>query len=164
MSHNQSSTFNDAFINGCSSVGALGMMTRHRRRDTHRAYPVARNGATSTGWPLSAARYAETSLPASGSSAGPTASPVFPTACRPRIPAPADRNSPRSRRTESVFVGDHASPCDEGTMRRGASSRFRVTQGDAVVADEYRSPYDDYVESFYRLEREFVDGMLSENR
>jgi len=46
-------------------------------------------------------------------------------------------------------------------MARGASSRFRVTQGDAVVTDEYRSPYDDYVESFYRLEREFVDGMLS---
>ena len=30
-----------------------------------------------------------------------------------------------------------------------------------MVADEYRSPYDDYVESFYRLEKEFVDGMLS---
>jgi hypothetical protein len=46
-------------------------------------------------------------------------------------------------------------------MARGVSSRFRVTQGDAVVIDEDRSPYDDYVESFYRLERECADGMLS---
>jgi hypothetical protein len=30
-----------------------------------------------------------------------------------------------------------------------------------VVIDETRSPYDDYVESFYRLERECVDCMLT---
>jgi len=60
-----------------------------------------------------------------------------------------------------VLEGDKGAVLYEGTMARGASSRFRVTQGDAVVTDEYRSPYDDYVESFYRLEREFVDGMLS---
>jgi len=60
-----------------------------------------------------------------------------------------------------VLEGDRGAVLYEGTMARGASSRFRVTQGDAVVADEYRSPYDDYVESFYRLEREFADGILS---
>jgi len=60
-----------------------------------------------------------------------------------------------------VLEGDKGAVLYEGTMARGASSRFRVTQGDAMVADEYRSPYDDYVESFYRLEKEFVDGMLS---
>jgi predicted dehydrogenase len=59
-----------------------------------------------------------------------------------------------------VLEGDRGAVLYEGTMARGASSRFRVTQGDAVVIDENRSPYDDYVESFYRLEREIVDCML----
>jgi predicted dehydrogenase len=60
-----------------------------------------------------------------------------------------------------VLEGDQGAVLYEGTMARGTSSRFRVTQGDAVVIDESRSPYDDYVESFYRLERAFVDGILS---
>jgi predicted dehydrogenase len=60
-----------------------------------------------------------------------------------------------------VLEGDRGAVLYEGTMARGVSSRFRVTQGDAVVIDENRSPYDDYVESFYRLERECADGMLS---
>jgi hypothetical protein len=45
-------------------------------------------------------------------------------------------------------------------MTRGVSARFRVTQGDTVTIDETRSPYDDYVESFYRFERECTDAML----
>jgi D-apiose dehydrogenase len=49
----------------------------------------------------------------------------------------------------------------EGTMSRGASSRFTVMRGKTVVADESRSPHDDYVESFYLLERECVDCMRS---
>ena len=60
-----------------------------------------------------------------------------------------------------VLEGDGGAVLYEGTMARGVSSRFRINQGAAVVVDETRSPYDDYVESFYRLEREFVDCMLA---
>jgi predicted dehydrogenase len=49
----------------------------------------------------------------------------------------------------------------EGTMARGASARFRVAQRDTTVIEETRSPYDDYVESFYLFERECVDCMLT---
>jgi predicted dehydrogenase len=60
-----------------------------------------------------------------------------------------------------VLEGDKGAVLYDGTMARGASARFRVTQGNAIVTDETRSPYDDYVESFYRLEREFFDCMLT---
>ena len=49
----------------------------------------------------------------------------------------------------------------EGTMARGDSARFRVVQRGTPVIDETRSPYDDYVESFYLFERECVDCMLT---
>jgi D-apiose dehydrogenase len=49
----------------------------------------------------------------------------------------------------------------EGTLARGASARFRAFRGGDVVTDETRSPYDDYVESFYLFERECTDGMLA---
>lgn len=61
-----------------------------------------------------------------------------------------------------VLEGDAGGALYEGTMTRGATSRFRVTQGDAVLIDETRSPYDDYVESFYRFERECADAMSNE--
>jgi predicted dehydrogenase len=60
-----------------------------------------------------------------------------------------------------ALEGDRGAVLYEGTMARGVSARFRVTQGDAVVTDETRSPYDDYVESFYRFERECADAMLN---
>jgi len=60
-----------------------------------------------------------------------------------------------------VLEGDRGSVLYEGPMARGASARFRVTQGETVVIDETRSPYDDYVESFYLFERECADCMLS---
>jgi predicted dehydrogenase len=60
-----------------------------------------------------------------------------------------------------VLEGDRGGVLYEGPMARGASARFRVTQGETVVIDETRSPYDDYVESFYRFERECVDCMLT---
>ena len=60
-----------------------------------------------------------------------------------------------------ILEGDTGAVLYEGTMTRGTASRFRVTQGDAGVIDETRSPYDDYVESFYRLERECADCMLT---
>lgn len=59
-----------------------------------------------------------------------------------------------------VLEGEAGGVLYEGTMTRGATSRFRVTQGDRVIVDETRSPYDDYVESFYLLERECADAML----
>jgi hypothetical protein len=49
-------------------------------------------------------------------------------------------------------------------MARGVSARFRVSQGEAVLTDETRSPYDDYVDSFYRFERECADCMLTGRR
>jgi len=48
----------------------------------------------------------------------------------------------------------------EGTLTRGQSGRLRLSRGGEVVLDEPRCPYDDYVESFYLLERECVDAML----
>jgi predicted dehydrogenase len=49
----------------------------------------------------------------------------------------------------------------EGTMARGASARFRVLRAGEVEIDETRSPYDDYVESFYLFEREWVDCVVA---
>jgi D-apiose dehydrogenase len=61
-----------------------------------------------------------------------------------------------------VLEGDRGGVLYEGPMARGASARFRVTHGETVVVDETRSPYDDYVESFYLFERECADAMLNE--
>ncbi len=60
-----------------------------------------------------------------------------------------------------LLEADRGSVLHEGSMARGVSARFRVTQGETVVMDETRSPYDDYVESFYLFERECVDCMLT---
>jgi predicted dehydrogenase len=60
-----------------------------------------------------------------------------------------------------TLEGDMGTVLYEGTMTRGAMARFRMTQGDTMVVDETRSPYDDYVESFFRFERECVDCMLT---
>jgi predicted dehydrogenase len=60
-----------------------------------------------------------------------------------------------------LLEADRGGVLYEGPMARGASARFRVTQGETVVIDETRSPYDDYVESFYLFERECADSMLS---
>jgi predicted dehydrogenase len=61
----------------------------------------------------------------------------------------------------SVLVaGDEGEAYYEGTLTRGPVGRFRLSRGGEVVLDEARSPYDDYVDSFYLLEREFVDAVL----
>jgi len=49
----------------------------------------------------------------------------------------------------------------EGSMTRDTRSRFRVVRGGEVMADEVRSPYDDYVESFYLFERACADAILA---
>lgn len=46
-------------------------------------------------------------------------------------------------------------------MTRGQSARFRLTRGREVVRDEPRNPHEECVESFYLLERECVDTILT---
>lgn len=60
-----------------------------------------------------------------------------------------------------LLEGEAGEASYEGTMTRGPSARFRLLKGNDVVRDEARSPYDDYVESFYLFQRECVDAMLS---
>lgn len=60
-----------------------------------------------------------------------------------------------------TLEGDAGEAYYEGTMARGDSSRYRLVKGDALVIDEARSPYDDYVESFYLFERECTEAMLN---
>lgn len=59
-----------------------------------------------------------------------------------------------------LLTGDAGEAWYEGTMTRGDTARFRMSKGNTVVHDETRCPYDDYVESFYLLERECVAAML----
>jgi predicted dehydrogenase len=59
-----------------------------------------------------------------------------------------------------LVVGDKGEAIYEGTMTRGESSRFRVVEGNAVVVDQARSPYDDYAESFYLFQRAVTDALL----
>jgi predicted dehydrogenase len=60
-------------------------------------------------------------------------------------------------RGSALFLGERGSACLEGSMGRGASARFRMVQDGQVVVDETRSPWDDYCQSFYLFQREFVD-------
>ena len=48
----------------------------------------------------------------------------------------------------------------EGTLTRGGSGRLRITRGADVVSDEQIDPTAEYVESFYRMQRNAVDAML----
>ena len=59
-----------------------------------------------------------------------------------------------------LVVGAEGEAWYEGTLTRGQTGRFRLSRGNQVVHDEARCPYDDYVESFYELERECADVML----
>jgi D-apiose dehydrogenase len=60
-----------------------------------------------------------------------------------------------------VVEGTKGEAYYEGTMTRGEKARFRLTKNRTVILDEERSPYNDYVESFYLLEREFTDAVLN---
>jgi predicted dehydrogenase len=48
----------------------------------------------------------------------------------------------------------------DGTLTRGGVARVRVSEAGVLIEDEARSPYDDYAESFYLLQREVTDAML----
>jgi len=58
------------------------------------------------------------------------------------------------------IVGNLGEAIYEGTMTRGETSRFRLIRGNTTIVDETRSPLDDYLESFYRFQRDIVDAML----
>lgn len=64
----------------------------------------------------------------------------------------------------ALLIGDKGEAYYEGTMTRGKWARIRLTRGNTVTRDEVVSPYEQYVESFYLLEREFVDAMLGRSR
>jgi predicted dehydrogenase len=51
----------------------------------------------------------------------------------------------------------------EGSLTRGDSGRLRVSAGPVVLRDETISPHLQYVESFYLLQREFIDALLGRN-
>lgn len=59
-----------------------------------------------------------------------------------------------------LVAGTQGEAWYEGTLTRGQHGRFRLSRGGAVVHDAPRCPTDDYVESFYLLERECADVML----
>jgi predicted dehydrogenase len=60
----------------------------------------------------------------------------------------------------ALVVGERGEAYYEGRMARADTARFRVCQGNTVVRDEVRSPTADYVDSFYRFERDFTDAVL----
>jgi D-apiose dehydrogenase len=60
-----------------------------------------------------------------------------------------------------LLQGDECEAVYEGTMTRGESSRFQLIKGNEVALNEARSPYDDYVESFYLFQRDCADAMLN---
>ncbi len=59
-----------------------------------------------------------------------------------------------------LLEGERGEAFYEGTMTRGDTSRFRLAEGATVIADETRSPYQDYVDSFYLFERACTEAML----
>lgn len=60
-----------------------------------------------------------------------------------------------------LLEGEEGEAYYEGTMTRGERARFRLLRHGETTVDEIRSPYEDYVESFYLFERECVDAMLT---
>lgn len=61
----------------------------------------------------------------------------------------------------ALVLGDEGEAFYEGPMTRGGATRFRVARGGTTTLDEPRSAIDDYVESFYFFERDFVDAVLN---
>lgn len=48
----------------------------------------------------------------------------------------------------------------EGSLTRGREARLRISQGERLISDKSLCAFDEYVESFYLLEREFADAMV----
>ncbi|MCL6543669.1 MAG: Gfo/Idh/MocA family oxidoreductase [Bryobacteraceae bacterium] len=58
-----------------------------------------------------------------------------------------------------LAIGDEGEAWFEGTMTRCGATRFRLVHRQSVVLDETRDAMADYNESFYLLEREFIDAL-----
>jgi predicted dehydrogenase len=61
----------------------------------------------------------------------------------------------------ATIVGERGIAVYDGRMTRGQASRFRLYQEGELVLDEARCPTDDFAESFYLLQREITDAMIS---
>jgi predicted dehydrogenase len=59
------------------------------------------------------------------------------------------------------LVGDDGEILYEGTLTRGRSARYRKVHRQGVVADEIRIPTDDYVDSFFLFQRDWVKAVQS---
>ena len=59
-----------------------------------------------------------------------------------------------------LLAGSNGEAFFEGTLTRGDEGRLRISRLGDIVVDEPRSPLDEYIESFYLLERECADYML----
>ena len=60
----------------------------------------------------------------------------------------------------ALIAGQQGEAFYEGTLTRGEDSRLRLSRGLELTLDQRRSPYQDYVDSFYLLQRECADVML----
>ncbi len=60
-----------------------------------------------------------------------------------------------------VLIGDKGEAVYEGRLTRDAAARFRLVSGNEVIVEQIRSPTDDYVESFYKFERDVTEAMLT---
>jgi len=61
----------------------------------------------------------------------------------------------------ATVIGDRGLAQYDGRMTRGQHSRFRLYQEGQLVLDEQRCPTDDFVDSFYLLQRDLTDAMLN---
>jgi predicted dehydrogenase len=61
----------------------------------------------------------------------------------------------------ATVIGDRGVAIYDGRMTRGQHSRFRLFQDGQLTLDEQRCPTDDFCESFYLLQRELTDAMLT---
>ncbi len=66
------------------------------------------------------------------------------------------------RQGGALVVGERGESSYEGCLTRAEAGRFRLCAGNTVVRDEFRSPTEDYVESFHQFERMFVDSVLGD--
>jgi D-apiose dehydrogenase len=61
----------------------------------------------------------------------------------------------------ATVIGERGVAVYDGRMTRGQTARFRLFQDGQLVLDEPRCPTDDFCESFYLLQSEFVRSMLT---
>ncbi len=61
----------------------------------------------------------------------------------------------------ATVIGDRGLAVYDGRMTRGQQSRFRLFQEGQLVLDEQRCPTDDFCDSFYLLQRDLTDAMLT---